>query len=63
MSETDTEMDRLCNAYENLNDMEKGKIIRLAEGLLKSQNVLSERLLSIQDLTKCECGKKDKSES
>jgi hypothetical protein len=32
-------LDRLCRVYNNLNDEEKGTIIRLAEGLLDNQDL------------------------
>jgi hypothetical protein len=34
-------LDRLCGVYWELNDDEKGEIVRLAEGLLNDQNSVS----------------------
>ena len=42
-------LDRLCQVYDVLNDNEKGKIIKLAEGLLKSQKIIDEDKLDLKD--------------
>jgi hypothetical protein len=34
-------LDRLCGVYQELNNEEKGKIVRLAEGLLDDQKSVS----------------------
>jgi len=39
MGRTDDKMERICKVYLNLNDDEKRKVIKLAEGLLDSQNI------------------------
>lgn len=39
MSRADVKMERICKVYLNLNDDEKRKVIKLAEGLLDSQNI------------------------
>jgi len=39
MDEKDGRLDRLCKVYEKLNDEDKEKVIRLAEGLLNTQNI------------------------
>ena len=40
MDGNDTGLDRLSQIYEKLDDEEKKKVIRLAEGLLNSQKVI-----------------------
>ena len=52
MEKTDEGLDRLCGVYERLNNDEKGKIIRLAEGLLISQNDLQVRVFSVEKMKK-----------
>jgi len=42
MEKNDKGLERLCKVYLNLDDMEKEKVIQLAEGLLNSQNVISD---------------------
>jgi len=42
MVEIDSGLDRLCEIYEQLNDEEKEKIIRLAEELLDTQEIREE---------------------
>lgn len=37
-------LDKLQIVYDNLNDTEKGKVVRLGEGLLKSQNIIDEKV-------------------
>jgi hypothetical protein len=37
MNNKDGILDRLCNIYEEIDELEKEKIIRLAEGLLEIQ--------------------------
>lgn len=41
MDKTDKELDRLCQIYGQLDDEEKGKIIKLTEGLLNCQKVIN----------------------
>ena len=41
MDENDTGLDRLSRIYEKLDDKEKEKVIKLAEGLLNSQKVIN----------------------
>jgi hypothetical protein len=38
MENKEGDLDKLRVVYDNLDDTEKGKVVRLAEGLLKSQN-------------------------
>ena len=42
MVELNIGLDRLCTLYEKLDDFEKEKVIRMTEGLLKSQRVITE---------------------
>ena len=39
MDEKDGRLEKLCKVYEKLNDEDKEKVIRLAEGLLNTQNI------------------------
>ena len=48
MEKTGGELNRLCGVYGSLSDDEKGKIIRLAEGLLTNQNNLKVKALSVE---------------
>jgi len=41
MDENDERLDRVCQIYENLDDDEKVKVIKLAEGLLNCQKVIT----------------------
>ena len=42
MVEKNEELDRLCILYETLKDSDKGKIILMTEGLLRSQKVIKD---------------------
>ena len=42
MDKNDTGLDRLCRVYEKLDDGDKEKVVRLAEGLLNSQKIMDE---------------------
>ena len=57
MDERDTGLERLCKVYLNLEDDEKEKVIRLAEGLLDSQKVVSTEKIKLaaenSDLSNC----------
>ena len=50
MDRTDAGLDRLCKVYLGLNDGEKEKIIRLAEGLLESQKSVCNEILKSKDI-------------
>jgi hypothetical protein len=41
MDENDKGLDRVCQIYENLDDEEKVKVIKLAEGLLNCQKAIT----------------------
>jgi len=47
--ENEKKLDNLCQIYDILDDNEKGKIIKLAEGLLKSQKIIDEDKLDLKD--------------
>ena len=47
--ENEKKLDNLCQIYDILDDNEKGKIIKLAEGLLKSQKIFDEDNLNLND--------------
>jgi len=40
----DKGLERLCEVYLNLNDDEKVKVIKLAEGLLNSQKIIVDEM-------------------
>ena len=42
MERNDSGLERICKIYLNLNDDDKEKIIKLGEGLLKSQKIITE---------------------
>ena len=48
MDKNDTGRDRLCQVYEKLNDGDKEKVVRLAEGLLNSQRIMDEEKLKLK---------------
>ena len=41
MDENDSGLDKLCQIYGQLDDEEKGKIIKLTEGLLNCQKMIT----------------------
>ena len=44
MVENDEKLDRLCSLYEKLDDKEKGKVIKLSEGLFNSQKIIEDEI-------------------
>jgi hypothetical protein len=40
MYDNEKGLKRLCSVYEKLNDNDKGKLIKLGEGLLNSQKIM-----------------------
>ena len=52
MGENDIHLDRLCQVYEKLDDEEKGKVIKLAEGLLISQRIMTDEKNDSKEKTK-----------
>jgi len=54
MDEKDGRLDRLCKVYEKLNDGDKEKVIRLAEGLLDTQKINGKEKLNsgLDNITK-----------
>jgi hypothetical protein len=44
MEVKDNSLERMCKIYLNLTDDDKEKIIMLGEGLLKSQNIISDEV-------------------
>ena len=49
MDRTDDNLDRLCEVYLDLNEGEKEKIIKLAEGLLNSQLIISDKKAKLKE--------------
>jgi hypothetical protein len=43
-------LERLCKIYLDLSDDEKAKVIRLAEGLLNSQKIISDEKTKLKEL-------------
>jgi hypothetical protein len=43
MDEKNGELDRLCKVYKKLKKGDKEKVIRLAEGLLNSQEIIGDK--------------------
>jgi len=44
MTKDDEKLDRLCSLYEKLDDKEKGKVIKLSEGLFNSQKIIEDEV-------------------
>ena len=51
MDKNDNRLDRLCKVYESLDDEDKEKVIRLAEGLLDSQKIMDDRKTELTEIT------------
>ena len=52
MDEKDGGLDRLCKVYEKLNDEDKEKVVRMAEGLLNTQKNGNENFRTKLDSSK-----------
>ena len=50
MDGTDIGLERMCKVYLDLSYEEKEKVIKLAEGLLKSQNIIDEEKSKIKEI-------------
>lgn len=58
MEKNNAGLDRLCMVYEKLNDEEKEKVIRLAEGLLNAQKTMKDERLPANGNTELKGDKK-----
>jgi len=49
MERADIGLERMCKVYLDLSDEEKEKVIKLAEGLLKSQKIFDEEKSTLKE--------------
>ena len=51
MVDNDIELNRLCQVFENLDDDDKEKVIKLAESLLNSQRIICDESINYSGKT------------